>query len=276
MSFVAIVGSGPLGGTVAHKLAARGRVNEVRLIDVEERVAQGKALDILQSSPVESFATRVVGLGSLAAVAGAAAIVIADRAGGDGEHSGEAGLALLRRLIAMEGHAPMVFAGASQRELIARAMRELSVPGARMVGSAPFALESALRSLAGLALDGSAVEVDLSILGVPPASAVVAWEEASVGGQPLTSRLPPHEIAALNAQLPRLWPPGPYVLASAAARVVEGVVRGTRSQFTCFAAGARGVVSAMRVELGPEGIRRLIDPVLTRQERTRLENSLGE
>jgi hypothetical protein len=32
----------------------------------------------------------------------------------------------------------------------------------------------------------------------------------------------------------------------------------------------------MRVELGPDGIRRLIEPVLTRQERTRLENSLEE
>jgi hypothetical protein len=32
----------------------------------------------------------------------------------------------------------------------------------------------------------------------------------------------------------------------------------------------------MRVELGPDGIRRLIEPVLTRQERTRLENSMEE
>lgn len=276
MSFVAIVGSGPLGGSVAHKLAARGRVAEIRLIDAEERVAQGKALDILQSAPIESFATRVIGLGSLAAVAGAAAIVIADRAAGDGEHSGEGGLALLRQLVGMEALAPIVFAGASQRDLIARTAGELSIPGARLIGSAPYALESALRSLAGVSLDRSGVEVDLIIVGVPPAAAVVAWEEASVGGQPLTSHLPAHEIAALNAQLPRLWPPGPYVLASAAARVVEGIVCGTRTGFSCFAAGPHGVVSAMRVELGPDGIRRLIEPVLTRQERTRLENSLEE
>jgi hypothetical protein len=274
MSFVAIVGSGPLGGSAAHKLAARGRVDEVRLIDSEERIAQGKALDILQSAPIESFATRVVGLGSLAAVAGAAAVVIADRAAGDGEHNGEAGLALLRQLTRMENRAPFVFAGASQRELMGRAARELSIAGIRLIGSAPFALESALRSLAGLSLDGSGVDVDVTVLSVPPAAAVVAWEEASVGGQPLTSRLPAHEIAALNAHLPRLWPPGPYVLASAAARIVEGIVCGTRRQFSCFVPDPRGVVSAMRVELGENGVRRVIEPVLTRQERTRLENSL--
>src|SRR5215212_10157758 len=182
MSFVAIIGSGPLGGSAAHKIAARGRVKEVRLIDSEERIAQGKALDILQSAPIESFATRVVGLGSLAAVAGAAAIVIADRAEGDGEHTGEAGLALLRQISAMEPRAPIVFAGASQRELMARAGLELSIAATRLIGSAPFALESALRALAALSLDASGVDVDVTLVGVPPAAAVVAWEEASVGG----------------------------------------------------------------------------------------------
>ena len=61
MSTVAIIGAGPLGGALAHALAARARVGEVRLIDPEGRVAEGKALDILQSSPVEQFNTRVTG-----------------------------------------------------------------------------------------------------------------------------------------------------------------------------------------------------------------------
>ena len=274
MPFVAIVGSGPLGGTIAHKLAVRGRVREVRLIDAQERVAQGKALDILQSSPIEGFCTHVVGTGSLAAVSGAAAVVIADQAGTGEEHAGESGLALVRQIAGIEGTAPIVFAGAAQRELIARAAGELSIASARLVGSVPFALESALRSLAGLSMDISGVEIGLTIVGVPPGAAVVAWESASLSGQPLTSHVPPHEISMLNSRLPGLWPPGPYALASAASRVVEAMVRGSRRRFSCFVAGQRGIVSTMPVELGPDGVRRVIDPVLTRQERTRLENSL--
>ena len=50
---------------------ARARVGEVRLIDPEGRVAEGKALDILQSSPVEQFNTRVTGTTAYAAAAGA-------------------------------------------------------------------------------------------------------------------------------------------------------------------------------------------------------------
>jgi len=273
MSFVAIIGSGPLGGAIAHKLAARDRVREVRLIDSEEPIAQGKALDIRQSSPIENFSARVVGVGSLAAVAGAGAIVIADE--GKGEHTGEAGLALLRQLAALETSAPIVFAGAGQRDLMARAIRELHIVESRVVGSAPFALESALRSLAGLSMDSSGVEIGITVVGVPPKASVVAWEEASVSGQPLTSHLPAHEIAALQARLPGLWPPGTYALASAASRIIEAIVNGSRRRFSCFVAAGRGSIGAMPVELGEDGVRRLVEPVLTRQERTRLENAMN-
>ena len=276
MSFVAIIGSGPLGGAIAHKLAGRDRVREVRLIDTEERIAEGKALDIRQASPIDGFATRVVAAGSLAAVAGASAIVIADAAAGQGEFSGEGGLALLRQIDAIEPAVPIVCAGASQRGLIARAVTELHFTDSRIVGSAPLALESALRALAGLSIDVSGVEISLSVVGVPPDVAVVAWEEGSAFAQPLVSQVPPHEIAALNARLPGLWPPGPYALASAASRVTEGIVNGSRRRVSCFVAVGRGRVGAMRVELGEDGVRRVIEPVLTRQEHTRLENALGD
>ena len=157
----------------------------MRLIDGDERIAQGKALDILQSSPVERFRTRVTGAGAIAAAAGADAIVLADAANGQGEHSGESGLALLRQLAAIETAAPILFAGATQRELMARAATELHLPEPRVIGSAPLALESAVRAVAGLAIDASGVEVSLGVVGVPPRSAVVAWEAATAFAQPL-------------------------------------------------------------------------------------------
>ncbi len=274
MAFIAIIGGGPIGGSIAHKLAGRDRVGEVRLIDGDERIAQGKALDITQAGPVEGFSTRVTAAGAIAAAAGAAAIVIADAANGQGEHSGESGLALLRQVAAIEGAAPIVCAGATQRELIARATTELHLPASRVIGSAPLALESALRALAGLAIDASGVEVSLRVVGVPPRSAVVAWEEASAFAEPLTSLVPPHEIAALTARIPGLWPPGPYALASAASRIAEALANGSRRRFSCFVNAGRGKVAAMPVELGQDGVVRIIEPVLTRQERTLLENAL--
>src|SRR4051812_2532417 len=90
MSFIAIIGGGPLGGAIAHTLAVRDRIREVRLIDEAEQVAAGKALDIMQSAPVAGFTTRITASGAIGAAAGARAIILADRADGKGEHSGEA------------------------------------------------------------------------------------------------------------------------------------------------------------------------------------------
>jgi malate dehydrogenase len=278
LAFVAILGSGALGGAVAHALALRERVEEVRLIDADASIARGKALDMLQSAPVDGFTTRVTSADSIDAAAGCAVVVIADSASGNTEHSGESGLALLRRLISIDARAPIVCAGASHRELIARGATELRIPMTRIVGSAPLALESALRALVGVAIDGSGVDVALKVVGVPPRAAVVGWEEGSVGGQPVSTRLPPHVIAGLNARIPGLWPPGPYALAAAAARVVEALAIGSRRTLTCFVAVDAGPVrvsvAAMPVELGEGSVSRVLTPALTRQERTLLENAL--
>src|ERR1043166_3525791 len=95
-SFVAIVGAGSLGGTLAQRLALEDCIGEIRLIDAEERIAQGKALHPVQSAPIDGFATRITAAGSVAAAAGAAVIVLADAASGAGEYTGEDGLSLLR------------------------------------------------------------------------------------------------------------------------------------------------------------------------------------
>ena len=276
MGFIAIVGAGALGGMLAHRLASRGRVAEVRLIDDQGSVAQGKALDIQQSGAVEGFATRVTSAAAIEAVAGAETIVLADAARGDEEHAGEAGLGLLRRIAAIEATAPLVFAGAGQRRVQARAVSELHLEPRRLVGTAPGALESAVRALAGLEADATGVEVQLRIVGVPPHAAVIAWEEASLFGQPVSSVLAPHQIAALSARMPRLWPPGPGVLASAAARAAEALALGSRRRFSCFVAVVEGSevgVIAMPVELGRGGVLRVLRPALTRQEQTRLDNA---
>lgn len=278
MAFIAVVGAGPLGGALAQKLALRDRIREIRLIDPHPGIAQGKALDILQSSPVEGFSAHIVSSQTLHGAAGAEAIVIADAGATSMEHAGEAGLAIVRQLAAVETSAPLVFPGASQRELVGRVVRELHVARSRAFGTAPGALESALRALAGLALDGSGVEVQLRIVGTPPAAVAVGWEEATAHGQPLSSQLAPHTIAALSARIPTLWPPGPLALASAAAPAVEAIAAGSRRRFSCFVAldagPSRNAVVAMPVEIGRAGILRVIEPSLTHQERTRMENAI--
>lgn len=278
MAFLAVIGCGALGGAVAHTLAVRDRIAEIRLIDPAGAIATGKALDLQQSGPVDLFRARLTSADRLEAAAGAAAVIVADSADGSVEYAGDAGLTMIRQLVRSGMTSPIVFAGTSQRELAERTVTELHVPRGRVIGSAPGALESALRAMVALALDGSAAEVELRVVGVPPRSAVVAWNAAVASGQPIAAQLPAHVIAGLSARIPGLWPPGPYALASAAARVAEAIANGSRRRFSCFVVSesgpARAAVVALPVELGSGGIRRVLEPTLSRQERTLLENAV--
>jgi malate dehydrogenase len=278
MSTVAIIGAGPLGGALARSLAGRGRVGEVRLIDPEGRVAEGKALDILQSSPVEPFDTRVTGTTTYAAAAGADAIVLADLVPA-GEIAGEAGLALLRQLARMDGTAPFLFAGGLQRELMTRALAELHLAPRRLLGSAPLALESAVRAVAAALMDASPADLSIGVAGVPPRDAVIGWDAATAFHRPIGEVLAPHHLSALTSRLPALWPPQPYTLASAAARVAEALVEGSRRRYTCFAAidvtgAGRDWIAAVPVEIVKGGVGKALEPALSRHERTAFENGL--
>ena len=57
---IALVGSGNIGGTLAH-LAAIKELGDVTLFDIAEGVPQGKSLDLAQSGPVESFDSKMIG-----------------------------------------------------------------------------------------------------------------------------------------------------------------------------------------------------------------------
>jgi malate dehydrogenase len=272
MPIVAIIGAGPLGGTLAHTLAGRSRVDEVRLIDPEGRVAEGKALDIQQSSPVEQWGTRVTAATSVTAAAGVNAIVFADLVNG-GEIAGDAGLSIVRQLVRADMEAPLLFAGGLQRELMALAAGELRVPARRLVGSAPLALESSVRAVAAALIDASPSDLSIGIAGVPPRDVAIGWDAATAFNQPMAAVLAPHHLAAISARVPALWPPAPYTLGSAAARVAEALVNGSRRRYTCFAAldGGRQIV-AVPVEIEKGGIKRTLDPALSRHERTLFEN----
>ena len=57
---ITLIGAGQIGGTLAHLIALKGLANVV-LFDVAEGIAKGKALDIVQSSPVEGFDVSLSG-----------------------------------------------------------------------------------------------------------------------------------------------------------------------------------------------------------------------
>jgi malate dehydrogenase len=278
-STVAIIGAGELGGALAHRLAARDQFAAIRLIDDNAGLAAGKALDVQQAGAVEGFRTKLTGSPGLANAAGAELIVIADRAGSEGEWRGEAGLAVLKRLAEVAPAAVFVCAGGSQRALVARGVAEARISPRRLIGSAPFALASAIRALVALEVNRSAADVSLTVLGVPPEGIVVPWTSATIAGSPAHSVLSPPQLTRIAARVTRLWPPGPYALASAAVRICDGVAGCSLQTYPCFVVqegrGSGITAAALPVGLGPEGVRRIEIPGLSVQESVALDSALA-
>ncbi len=61
MDKITVIGAGAVGATCANVIAHKDVTKEVILIDVKPGVAEGKALDIWQTSAINSFNTRVTG-----------------------------------------------------------------------------------------------------------------------------------------------------------------------------------------------------------------------
>ena len=57
---IALVGAGNIGGTLAHLIGLK-ELGDVVLIDISDGVPQGKALDLVQSSTIESFNAHMKG-----------------------------------------------------------------------------------------------------------------------------------------------------------------------------------------------------------------------
>ena len=72
---IALIGSGMIGGTLAH-LAAKRELGDIVLFDIAEGIPQGKALDLSQCGPIEGFDAKISGTNDYADIAGADVVIV--------------------------------------------------------------------------------------------------------------------------------------------------------------------------------------------------------
>jgi malate dehydrogenase len=72
---IALIGAGQIGGTLAHLIGLK-ELGDVVLFDIAEGIPQGKALDLVQSSPVEGFDAQIAGTNAYDAIAGSSVCIV--------------------------------------------------------------------------------------------------------------------------------------------------------------------------------------------------------
>ncbi|HEY1722734.1 MAG TPA: malate dehydrogenase [Magnetospirillaceae bacterium] len=72
---IALVGSGNIGGTLAHLIGLK-QLGDVVLFDIVEGIPQGKSLDIAESTPIEGVSIAYAGTNGYEAIAGADVVIV--------------------------------------------------------------------------------------------------------------------------------------------------------------------------------------------------------
>src|ERR1044071_10121659 len=72
---IALIGAGQIGGTLAHLVGLK-QLGDVVVFDIAEGIPQGKALDLVESSPIEGFDAKMVGTNAYEAMEGADVCIV--------------------------------------------------------------------------------------------------------------------------------------------------------------------------------------------------------
>lgn len=185
---VGIVGCGFVGSSAAYAMALKGTPNEMVLVDLNKKLAQGQAEDILHATPF-AHPVRVMA-GDYPALDGAGVVVLAC---GVGQRPGETRLQLLERNVEVfKKVVPQVLQFAPEALLLAvsnpvdvitQVVTKLSgLKPAKVIGSGTILDTARFRSLLGEHLGVAPVSVHGYVLGEHGDSEVLVWSSAKVGG----------------------------------------------------------------------------------------------
>ncbi len=185
---VGIVGCGFVGSSGAYAMALKGTVSEIVLVDLNKKLAQGQAEDILHATPF-SYPVRVMA-GDYPQLANAGVVILAC---GVGQRPGETRLQLLERNVEVfKKVIPQVLQFAPEAlllvvsnpmDVITQVVTKLSgINPAKVIGSGTILDTARFRALLGEYLGVAPVSVHAYVLGEHGDSEVLVWSSAKVGG----------------------------------------------------------------------------------------------
>ncbi|MDP3723860.1 MAG: malate dehydrogenase [Candidatus Omnitrophota bacterium] len=289
---ISILGAGQVGATTAHLLALKG-LGDVTLIDVVEGLAQGKALDLMQSAPIEAFPVQVCGTTDYDAMADSRLVIITAGLARKPGMSREDLLAananivgpIAQRLAAVAPEAVVIVVTNPLDLMVALTLQRSGFPRSRVMGMAGVLDSARLRSFIAMRLAVAPSDVQAMVLGSHGDLMVPLRGSITVKGKPLTTWLRSEEIDQLlqrtkegGAEIVALLKQGSafYAPASGVCEMAGAVLRNTHAVVPVCAAlqgeyGLREVCIGVPAQLGAAGIERIVELPLTPEERAALQ-----
>jgi malate dehydrogenase len=262
---ISIIGAGNVGATCAHWAAAR-ELGDIVLLDIIEGLPQGKALDLMESSPIEGFDSRIIGTNTYDDTAGSDVIIITS--------------GLPRK------------PGMSRDDLLAANARIVKTVTEQAAPCSPNAVlivvSNPLDAMVYLAWKVSGEDVTALLLGGHGDDMVPLPRHTSVGGIPLPDLLPQDQIDRIvdrtrkgGGEIVGLLKTGSafYAPSAAAIQMAESIIRDKKrvlpgAAYCDSQYGVGGYFVGVPCVLGTGGIERVIEVKLNDSERAAFNTSV--
>ncbi len=291
---VCVVGAGYVGATTAHLIALK-HLAHVTLIDIVEGLAQGKALDMMQSSPLEGFQGRVHGTTDFNAMAESQLVIItaglARKPGMSRDELLQANANIVGPIVEQAARvvpqAVLIIVTNPLDVMVGLALQRSGFPRARVMGMAGVLDSARLRAFIAERLQVPPQSVQAMVLGSHGDLMVPLKNSITVNGEPIAKRLPPKEIDQLlqrtkdgGAEIVALLKQGSafYAPASGAVEMAGAILRDTHAVLPVCAwlegeYGLQDVCIGVPAQLGSAGIERVVEIPLTPEEQAALTAS---
>ncbi|NVK66617.1 MAG: malate dehydrogenase [Flavobacteriales bacterium] len=293
---VTVVGAGNVGATCANVLAHKEIANEIVLLDIKEGFAEGKALDIWETSPINLYDSRTVGsTNDYSKTAGSEVVVITSglpRKPGmsrDDLIATNAGIVKMvtENIIKYSPDAKIIIVSNPLDVMTYTAYLTAKVDSSKVFGMAGVLDTARYRSFLAMELNVSPKDIQAVLMGGHGDTMVPLPRYTTVGGIPVTELI---EDDKLNEIIERtkfgggeivklLGTSAWYAPGAAAAQMVEAIVRDQKRIFPVCAwlqgeYDLKDIYLGVPVVLGKDGIEKIIELDLNEGEKALLAESV--
>ncbi len=291
---VTVVGAGNVGATVAQRLVEK-EIADVVLIDILEGIPQGKALDMMESAPVERFDAKMAGANSYDLSANSDVVVItAGLARKPGmtrddlvQKNTEIVSGVVREAVARSPQAILIVVSNPLDAMCEVARRVSGFPRERVFGMAGVLDSARMRWFIAEELDVSVENTHAFVLGGHGDTMVPLPRYSTVAGIPITELLPKERLDAIvrrtrdgGIEIVNYYKTGSayYAPSAAVVEMVDAVLKDKKKILPCAAYlqgeyGMKDVYLGVPVKLGRAGIEQIIEIELKEEERSALAKS---
>src|SRR5262252_2732832 len=295
---ISIIGAGNVGATTAHWCAA-AELGDIVLVDIPqtEGMPAGKALDLMQASPIVGFDSKIIGTTSYADTKDSDVVVITAGIARKPGMSRDDLLATNAKIVGSVAaeikqsspNAVVIVVSNPLDAMVQRALQVTGFPPQRVMGQAGVLDTARYRTFLAMELGVSVEDVSALLMGGHGDTMVPMPSCTSVGGIPVRRLMSDEKLNAIvdrarngGAEIVSLLKTGSayYAPAAATAQMVEAIVRDKKRLIPCAAYcdkeyGVGGYYVGVPVILGAKGVEKVVELKLDAEEQADFQKSVG-